>query len=256
LLAEELENYKHRLMGLIPLERIKTVTIPRPRKEIIETLMALDGVTPTISDVLDAMGMNGTIAANHLRPVIPGKKIVGPAVTIRYIPESITTGYGYQHQERAKLADRDVYAIAEAGDVPVFDGGGMGDISVMGGLSTFVAKKWRMAGNIVYGGVRDVDVMHQLDYPVWALGQTPKTGKYRLEAIEINGPIAIAGVRVNPGDLIVADSSGVVVIPSSLAEEVTARTVKATQKEEEIVRLLEQGASMEQLTAILPPNKW
>lgn len=254
----ELEKYKDRLMGLIPPERIVKVEFPRPSKEVIAAFAELDGLTPTVSDVLDSMGINGAISASRLRPVISGKKIVGPAVTIRYIPESNTPDYGYYHMERAKLADRDVYALAEEGDIPVFDAASLGDISVMGGLSTLVAKKWGMAGNIVDGGVRDIDNIHKLDYPVWSTGQTPITGKFRVEAMEINGPIAIAGVRVNPGDLIIADDSGVVVIPFDRVEEVLEKTIAATKKEDEIIKLLnsENGASIEELSKILPPSKW
>jgi 4-hydroxy-4-methyl-2-oxoglutarate aldolase len=253
---EELTKYENRLMGLIPPERIVKVEFPRPSKEVIQAFKELDGLTPTVSDVLDSIGIKGAISASRLKPVIKGKKIVGPAITIRYIPESITPDAGHFHKERAKLADRDVYALAEEGDVPVFDASGLGDVSVQGGLSTLVAKKWGMAGNIVDGGVRDIDTIYELDYPVWSTGQTPITGKYRVEAMEINGPISIAGVRVNPGDLIIADDSGVVVVPYERAEEVLKKTIQATRKEEEVVRLFESGATVEELAKILPPSKW
>ncbi|HEX6923409.1 MAG TPA: RraA family protein [Bacillales bacterium] len=254
--TEELERYQDRLMGLIPPERIVKVDIPRVSQKVIDGFMELDGVTPTVSDILDSMGVEGTIPANELRPVINGKKIVGPAVTIRYIRDSHTPDYGYQNKEKAKLADRDVYAIAEQGDVPVFDAGGLGDISVMGGLSTLMAKHWGMAGNIVDGGVRDIDDIRKLDHPVWSRGQTPKTGKYRVEAVEINGPVEISDVRVNPGDLIIADDSGVVVVPFDKAEEVLDLANEAAAKEDKIVRLVEQGASVKELIKILPPSKW
>jgi len=253
---KELEQYQDRLMGLIPPERIVMVDIPRCSQEVIDAFMNIEGVTPTVSDVLDSMGICGVIPASVLRPVITGKKIVGPAVTIRYIPESNSVDHGYLYKEKAKLADRDLYAVAEKGDVPVFDAGGLAEVSVMGGLSTMIAQKWGMAGNIVDGGVRDLDVMRRLDYAVWSRGQTPITGKYRVEAIEINGPVAIAGVRVNPGDLIIADDSGVVVVPSNRISEVLDKTLAAASKEDEVVRLIEKGASVKDLSAILPPSKW
>jgi regulator of RNase E activity RraA len=68
----------------------------------------------------------------------------------------------------------------------------------MGGLSTLVAKKYGLAGNIVDGGVRDIQDMRSLDYPVWSRGITPITGKFRFEALEINGPV-VCGVS-SPGD--------------------------------------------------------
>lgn len=256
MLREELTKYQSRLMGLIPPERIVKVEIPRYPQHIIESFKQMEGVTPTVADILDSLGIHGIISANRLKPVISGKKIVGPAVTIRYIPESCTPDYAYTNSLRAKLADRDVYAIAEKGDVPVFDAGGLEDVSVMGGLSTLIAKKWGMAGNIIDGGVRDVDSIKDLDYPVWSRGQTPKTGKYRVEAMEINGPVSIAGVRVNPGDLIIADDSGVVVVPHERVEEVLAKTMQANEKEAAVIRMIEQGATVQEMSAILPPSKW
>lgn len=251
-----LQDYENRLMGLIPPERIKTADVPRPSQEIIDAFYEMEGLTPTISDILDSLGVKGAIPASSLRPVIPGKKIVGPAITIRYIPERITPDYGFANQEKAKLADRDLYAIGKEGDVPVFDTAGLKDISVMGGLSALVAKKWKMAGNIVDGGVRDIDTIRQLDYPVWSSGQTPITGKYRVEAIEINVPITIQGIRVHPGDLIVADDSGVVVVPFEKIEVVLEKTKEAAEKEKKITELIESGASIEEMIKILPPSKW
>jgi regulator of RNase E activity RraA len=63
------------------------------------------------------------------------------------------------------------------------------------------------------GGVRDVRHSRSIGYPVWASEITPVTGKWRLETVEINGEIQIGTVRVNPGDLVVADDTGVVFIP-------------------------------------------
>lgn len=126
----------------------------------------------------------------------------------------------------------------------------------MGGLSALVAKQWNLAGNIIDGGVRDIDTIRQLDYPVWSSGQTPITGKYRVEAMEINVPVTIKGIRVNPGDLIVADDSGVVVIPNEKIDLVLEKTIEAIEKENKIVELIKSGASIAEMKKILPPSKW
>ena len=62
----------------------------------------------------------------------------------------------------------------------------------MGGLSTLMAKKYGLAGNIVDAGVRDIQDIRGLDYPVWSRGITPITGKFRFEALQINGPVVCA----------------------------------------------------------------
>ena len=78
-------------------------------------------------------------------------------VTLKYVPERLTPAQSFQEKAKAKLADRDAYALTEPGDVVVIDGGGRADISAMGGLSTLMATKYGLAGNIVDGGVRDVE---------------------------------------------------------------------------------------------------
>ena len=254
--AEELERYKDRLAGLIPVERIAAVDFPRPSKDVVQGFGKLDAPTPTISDILDSMGIKGTIPGSELRPVLPGKTIVGPATTLRYVPERDAVTQSFLQSAVAKLADRDAYGVAEPGDVVVMDAGGQGDTSCMGGLSTLTAVKRQLSGNIVDGGVRDVGTIRRLGYPVWSRGITPQTGKFRLEAIEINGPVVCAGVQVHPGDLIVADDTGIVVVPVERAEEVLSRALQMEQRESRIVQALEQGATWPELRKILDPSKW
>lgn len=250
------EKYRKRLMGLIPIERIHTSMIPRPSPSQLQELLRYDGLTPTISDILDSMGIRGAVPAAWLRPVLPGKKIAGPAITLKYIPETLTPGQSVLEKQKAKLADRDAYALSEPGDVLVIDGGGLADISAMGGLSTLVAKKYGLAGNIVDCGVRDIEDIRNLDYPVWSRGVTPITGKFRFEALAINGPVVCCGIAVAPGDLVVADDTGVVFIPQRFIPTVIERAIEACQKEKQLIQAIEAGSSMEEIKKILSPEKW
>jgi regulator of RNase E activity RraA len=250
------EKYRKRLMGLIPPERIRTWRVSRPKQSLLRELLRFDGLTPTLSDILDSMGLTGAVPGSVLKPVLAGKKIAGPAVTLKYIPERTVPAQSFQDRAKAKLADRDAYALTEPGDVVVIDGAGMAEVSAMGGLSTTVAKACGLAGNIVDCGVRDVAEMRSLDYPVWSRGVTPITGKFRFEALEINGPIVCAGVRVSPGDLVVADDTGVVFVPQEYIAEVVRRTVAASRKEENLIRALQKGSSLGEIKKILSPEKW
>lgn len=108
----------------------------------------------------------------------------------------------------------------------------------------------------MFGGVRDVTTIRDKQYPVWSAHVTPKSGKYRIEAAEINGPVTIAGVQVIPGDLIVADDTGIVVVPLEQAEEVLRRAQEATVREKRIVEMLAGGAGLDEMRKILPPSKW
>lgn len=250
------ERYRKRLMGLIPIERIATWQISRPPKALLQKLLGYDGLTPTLSDILDSMGIVGAIPESILKPVIPGKKIAGPAVTLKYVPERLTPTQSYQEKAKAKLAHQEAYALTEPGDVIVIDGGGKGDISAMGGLATLMAKKYGLAGNVVDCGVRDVDHIKILSYPVWSRGITPITGKFRFEALEINGPVVCAGISVHPGDLVVADDSGVVIVPQKFIAEVIRRTIEASEKEGQLIEAMEEGSSPERIKKILAPEKW
>jgi len=250
------EKYRKRLMGLIPVERIITCQVPRPPRELIRELLGYEGLTPTLSDILDSRGVAGAIPGSVLKPVLPGKKIAGPAITLKYVPERMTPAQSFHDKAKAKLADRDAYALTEPGDVVVIDGGGRGDISAMGGLSTLMAKKYGLAGNIVDAGVRDIQDIRGLDYPVWSRGITPITGKFRFEALEINGPVVCAGVSVHPGDLVVADDTGVVIIPQDFIKEVIRLAIEASKKEEHLIQVIEEGSSVEDMKKVLAPEKW
>ncbi len=250
------EKYRRRLMGLIPVDRIVTWQISRPPKALLQDLLSYDGLTPTLSDILDSMGIAGAIPASVLKPILSGKKIAGPAVTLKYVPERLIPVQSFQEKARAKLADRDAYALTEPGDVVVIDGGGRADISAMGGLSTLMATKYGLAGNIVDCGVRDVGEMRNLGYPVWSRGVTPITGKFRFEALEINGPVICGGVSVHPGDLIVADDTGVVIIPKKVIGEVTRLAIEASKKEARLIQVIEEGSSVEEMKKVLAPEKW
>lgn len=129
--------------------------------------------------------------------------------------------------------------------------GGGHDISNMGGLSACVAKAKGIAGSIVDGAVRDVELIRKRGYPVWSRGLTPITGKFRYEAISLNAPIECAGVKVVPGDFIVADDSGVAVIPADIVEEVCKLAKRWTELEEELIKLIdERGYDIEAITRL------
>lgn len=252
---EELKEYQDRLWGLIPTERIALFKIERPDPSLIAGYKELEEPTPTLSDILDAMGINGAIGASVLSPVVPGKTVVGPAVTLRYLVQRLTVSQSVAEKPAPTLADRDAYAVAEPGDVVVMDAGGA-EVSCMGGLSTTVAVARGLAACVVFGGVRDVATIREKQYPVWSAHVTPRSGKYRIEAAEINGPVTVAGVQVRPGDLVVADDTGVVVVPLERAEEVLRRAREAVAKESRIIEMLAGGATLAEMRRVLPPSRW
>jgi 4-hydroxy-4-methyl-2-oxoglutarate aldolase len=207
-----------RLTGRIAAEHIKLMAVPRPPAGAVERLLALGDPTGILSDTMDELGIPcGVVGASMLRPTIPGKTIVGPALTLRNILQRIDPLTGARDHVN-RMAEFEAHNLAQAGDVLVIQG--VAHVSNLWGISSQTGKRQGEVGAIVQGGVRDIAHSRAIGYPVWASDITPITGKWRLETVEINGPIQIGDVRVTPGDLVVADDSGVCFIPRELVLEV------------------------------------
>ena len=104
-------------------------------------------------------------------------------------------------------------------------------------------------GAIVYGGVRDVTHSRRIGYPVWSTGITPVTGKWRIETVEINGIVQIGDVRVSPGDIVLADDTGVCFIPRDRAAEVLGLARKRSHAEDAKCKAIDQGIAVPDLSA-------
>ena len=189
------------------------------REPIVERLLKLD--TCAVSDGMDRLGLMG--ATYGVRPMWPCPKIVGRAVTMKIKPVGLD-------KAKQHLGTLPIDA-AQPGDVIVIDNGGRPDTSCWGGLLALAAKTKGISGVVIDGACRDIDESRDVGFPVYARGAVPMTARGRVTQETYNQEIEFAGVQVHPGDLVIADGSGVVVIPRS--------------KEEEIVRAAEAVAAME-----------
>ena len=212
------EKEKKRLTGRIAAENIKLMAVPRPPQGVVERLLALGDPTGIISDTMDELGIPaGVVGASALKPTIAGKTIAGPALTVRNILQRINPLEGAREHVN-RMAEFEAHNLAQQGDVLVIQG--VAEVSNMGGISAQTGQRQGEVGAIVQGGVRDIAHSRALGYPLWASEITPVTGKWRLETVEINGPIQIGEVRVAAGDLVVADDTGVCFIPRDVVLEV------------------------------------
>jgi regulator of RNase E activity RraA len=252
----ELAEVRPRLLGMIAEDRITTVRIGRPAPGVTGRFHALTDLCSTVSDVLDELGVGAVVPAHDLAPIAPGQRICGPAITLRYVPVGGNPGALYARGAKPLLADRELYGVGEAGDIGVFDCGGIADWSVLGGLSASWAQRLGIAGCVVDGGVRDVDSLRAMGFPVWSRGRTPITGRQRMEAVEINGTVRIGRARVRPGDLVVADGTGVCVIPAEDVDAVIDRCEESERAESRVLSLIAEGASARDVTAALPADQW
>jgi regulator of RNase E activity RraA len=107
---------------------------------------------------------------------------------------------------------------AKPGDVLVIEG--LAGCSSMGGLSASIGRRQGEIGVVIDGSLRDPDHYARMGWPVWCRGFSPMSGKWRLETVEINGTVHIAGVQCHPGDLVCADEAGICIIPRKSVVEV------------------------------------
>ena len=128
------------------------------------------------------------------------------------------------------MAEFEAHNLATPGDVLVIDG--VSGMSNMGGISAQTGKRQGEVGAIVCGGVRDVGHSRSVGYPIWSTEISAVTGKWRLQTIEINGPVQIGGVRVEPGDLVMADETSVCFVPRDRMTDVLALAQEKAEAEE------------------------
>lgn len=174
-----------------------------------------------VSDALRAVGRSFQAMDAGIRPLSLAMKVAGPAFTVRCYPG-------------ATWALEQALDLAPPGSVLVVDGGGVIDVILMGGLMSTRAQARGIAGAVVDGAVRDVDDILALGFPVFSRGICPRAGTFA-EIGEWGTTICCGRIPVRPGDWIVADGSGIVVVPvESLAavreqaEEIHAREAALT----------------------------
>jgi len=228
-----------RLTGRIAPERIRLMTPPRPPAGAVERFRAIGDPTGVISDAMDELGVPpGVIGASVLKPTMPGTTMVGPALTLRNVLQRADPLAGARDGVN-RMAEFEAHNLASPGDVLVIQG--VANLSNMGGISAQTGKRQGEAGAVVMGGIRDIAHSRAVGYPLWSSEVSPVTGKWRLETVEINGSIQIGEVRVEPGDLVVADDTGVCFIPRDFILEVLELAEKKAKAEELRCKAIDGG---------------
>ena len=231
-----------RLTGRIAADRIKLMSVPKPPAGAVERFAALGDPTGVVSDAMDELGVpHGVIGAGVLKPTIAGTTIVGPALTVRNILQRANPLEAARDNVN-KMAEFEAHNLAQAGDVLVIQG--VANVSNMGGISAQTGKRQGEIGAIVMGGVRDIAHSRAVSYPLWASDITPVTGKWRIETVEINGEVQIGDVRVMPGDLVVADDTGVCFIPRNFVLEVLELAERRATAEATRCRAIDAGVAV------------
>jgi RraA family protein len=199
---------------ILPIEK-------RVDKRIVEAYRNV--VTPHISDNMNRLQSAGS----ELRPYHKEGNLLGTAVTVKTRPGD-------------NLMVHKAIDLAEPGEVIVVDAGGDTTNAIVGEIMQKLAIKNGIAGFVINGAIRDINAFRNNTFPVYAKGVTHR-GPYKDGPGEINVPISLEGMIVNPGDLIVGDEDGLVVVPVEQAEELLNKVRNQAQKEIEILNSIELG---------------
>lgn len=170
----------------------------RQRKQAVSPARAQNFLTVPLANVSDCMSRIFAGGAN-LNPMHRGDPMAGPALTVKVRPGD-------------NLMIHKALEIAVPGDVIVVDGGGDLSNALIGEIMTGIAQKRGVAGFVIYGAIRDSRALKESAFPVFASGVTHR-GPYRDGPGEVNTTIAINGMVIEPGDLMLGDSDGVLCVP-------------------------------------------
>jgi 3-hexulose-6-phosphate synthase/6-phospho-3-hexuloisomerase len=200
-------------------------------EELIELLMKVS--TPNLSDA-----MHRARAMKDIHPLFPGIKIAGPAVTVQTF-----------EGDWAKTVE--AIDVAKPGDVIVIYNGSR-YVTPWGELASHSAKNRGIAGLVIDGPVRDADDIIRMRFPVFCTGVVPNAGEPKGFG-EINAEIYCGGILVRPGDYIVGDDHGVLVLPKERAYEIARRALEVKKNEERVREEIKRGST---LSKVIDLYKW
>lgn len=213
--------------------------IERPNENLVKELEKFS--TPTLNEAMDKSGH----MSHEIKPVYQDVKVAGPAITVScHVGDNLTLHKALE--------------MAQKGDVLVVDAKGHKDTGGMWGeLMTLAAQRKGVAGLVIDGAVRDVAAIRKMKFPVFAKAISPG-GTVKETFGSINLPITCGGIVVEPGDIIVGDDDGVVVVPKAILQDVIEKAKKRMEREEEVKRLILEGKSTMEIYGFdeLLKRKW
>lgn len=176
----------------------------------------------------EALGKCGALNCD-IRPVFAGAKVLGRALTVQCKPGD-------------NLMLHMAIDSAKPGDVIVATVDGFLEGGAWGEVASIAAMERGVKGLVFDGSVRDVEYITRLNFPVFSKGISIKGTTKKMRGV-LNQPIQIGGILVNPGDIVVGDSDGVVIIPVSEIESVVSKAYEIKAREDDMISKLKQGAS-------------
>ena len=197
--------------------------------ELIRRLQHLD--TCAVSDALDKLGLPGAVTG--ITSLTVPARVAGRAVTVKL-------GAPLPHLPKRHLGAASIMA-AQAGDIIVVEHRGRIDVSGWGGLLSRAARRKGVAAVLVDGACRDVDEGRDIGMPVFARAAVPVTARGRVAEHAFQEPITFGSVAVHPGDLVLADGSGIVLVAEACAAAVIAAAEDIFAREQAMAEAIDRG---------------
>lgn len=202
--------------------------------ELVSRLRHLDACA--VSDALDRLGIDQQVASG-LAAQSTQRKLVGQVVTYRLVP----AGQAPKSSGPVRHLGTTAIELAQPGEVIVVEQRTGVEAGCWGGILSLGAKVKGIAGVVADGPVRDIDEARAYDLPIYCRSLTARTARGRVEEVSVNEPVSIGGVTVAPGDLVIADGSGVVFIPAAHAAEVIGAAERIAGREAAMAKDLLAG---------------
>ena len=204
-----------------------------------ELFAALETVNlESVWNCLKALGVEETFMPG-LQVLCPDKRMVGRATTMRCTPVRKDLQASLKLSERG-LTSRVAAVHAKPGDVVVIDMSGVSNSGMVGDLVVEGLRAKGGVGLICYGGIRDMPAIQEMGLPVYCTA-VHAAAATNVMCVEYNGPVHCAGVTVAPGDILLGDGEGVLVIPPSIAEEAVTNALDVDDRELYIRDVLRSG---------------
>jgi regulator of RNase E activity RraA len=189
--------------------------------------------TTTISDALDRLNIAGQVFG--ITPLDRAFRLAGRAFPVRTIPVATARG-----------TVGDYIDDVPPGSVVVLDNAGRLDATVWGDILTTMAHRRGLGGTVIHGVCRDATRSLELGYPIYSRGVYMRTGKDRVQADGYDVPVSLGEVRVEPGDMLMGDADGVLVVPRGREDEVLGIAREITEAEDRIRQEIDQGSRLDE----------
>ncbi|MVW70913.1 RraA family protein [Bordetella sp. 15P40C-2] len=189
-----------------------------------------------LSDALDRLSIVGQ--CHKIRPCDPNFRMAGRAYTVLY--EAV--------QDQPGTVGEFIDDVPP-GSVIVIDNQGKDDVGTWGNILTEAAHRRGMAGTVIDGNNRDVALCRSLGYPIYSRNTWMRTGKGRIQLKALQVAVNIGGVTVNPGDIVVGDPDGVVVLPQAQEDAILSAAEQITLQENQLREAIRSGMRMDKARA-------